>query len=93
MDPEEISKIAHTIRSSKLDNKKEVFKKEYSAFAESYPILFDKCCTEDPDDLTHLDMMIKMIKQIHKNKITNHVASIKVGQELFDAYISGKNGL
>ena len=87
MDPELISTIAYTIRNSKLANKKDMFKNEYKEFAENYPMLFDMCCAPKPVDMKHLDMMIAMLKQINGNQLTNHVASVQVGQKLYDAFV------
>lgn len=92
MDPERISEIAYTIRSSKLANKKDVFKKEYKEFADKYPTLFDMCCAPNAVDMKHLDMMIGMLKQIHNKQVTNHVASVQVGQKLYDAFVNVKEG-
>jgi hypothetical protein len=90
MDPELVSTIAHTIRNSKLSNKKDVFKREYKEFADKYPTLFDMCCAPNAVDMNHLDMMILMIKQINSKQVTNHVASVQVGQKLYDAFVNVK---
>lgn len=91
MDPELISSIAYTIRNSKLANKKDVFRREYKEFAENYPTLFDMCCSPNVN-MNHLDMMIGMLKQIHSKQVTNHVASVQVGQKLYDAFVNVKEG-
>lgn len=86
MDPDEILKVANVIKRSKIQDKAEVFKREYQEFAEKYPILFDMCC--DPEtEIDKLEYMIEMLKKIQGNKMTQHVASTKVGQRLFDAYV------
>jgi hypothetical protein len=90
MDPEVISTIAYTIRNSKLPNKKKVFEKEYKEFADKYPTLFDMCCSQGAGDMHHLDMMLKMLKQINNKQVTNHVASVHVGQKLYDAFVNVK---
>ncbi len=90
MDPELISKIAYTIKNSNLANKKKVFESEYKEFAKAYPTLFDMCCSSNATDWHHLDMMIAMLKQINKKQITNHVASVHVGQKLYDAFVNIK---
>lgn len=88
MDPNEILDIARIIKASKLqpDEKKTVFAKEYEQFSTTYPVLFDVCCNND-SDMTKLEFMVKMLKKINANQMTQHVASAKVGQNLFDTFV------
>jgi hypothetical protein len=84
--PEKIYDIAHEIKSSSMLNKQHVFKEKYPEFAEKYPTLFGMCC--DPNsDISKLDYLLNMLKNIQTDRMTQHVASVNVGQILFDEYV------
>jgi hypothetical protein len=82
----EIRKIVKEITESKINNKTKVYAKKYKDFAESYPMLFEICC-DNNRDLTTLYYMIDMLEKIQKKQMTEHVASVNVGQKLYDDYI------
>ena len=91
MDPDEILEIARVIRASKLDpeEKKVAFAKDYEVFSKTYPVLFDVCCNPD-SDMTKLEFMVSMLKKMNANQMTQHIASTKVGQNLFDTFVQPK---
>jgi hypothetical protein len=86
MDPNKILEIAEEIKNSVRRDKTEYYKTKYSSFEKEYPILFKVCC--DPNsDIAQLRFMISMLKNIQSNQMTEHVASVNVGQTLFDRYV------
>ena len=93
MDPEKILEIARIIKASKLnpEEKKAAFAKDYEEFSTAYPVLFDVCCSPD-SDMSKLEFMVSMLKKISANQMTQHVASTKVGQNLFDTFVQPKTG-
>jgi hypothetical protein len=58
-----------------------------------YEYLHDNCltiftqCMENNMDISILEFMINQIKNIEKNKISKHDASIKVGEKLVEKYV------
>jgi hypothetical protein len=58
-----------------------------------YEYLYNNCltiynqCIENKMDMSILEYMIQQIKDIEKNKISQHNASIKVGEKLLDKYV------
>lgn len=86
MDPNKILELAETIKKSPRTDKEDYFAKKYSSFATQYPVLFRVCC--DPhSDIEQLRYMISMLNGIKSNQMTEHIASVNVGQKLFDQYI------
>lgn len=61
-------------------------KKEYSFFEERYPFLFEMILKKDIDN-ERLNYFLKMREEIINNKITQENASIKIGKEMYDAYM------
>jgi hypothetical protein len=67
-------------------NKKLHFDKKYPEFVQRYPILFDMCC--DPRcDKQKLDYILSMYKKVENNSMTSQIASVNVGQHMFDTYV------
>lgn len=66
-------------------SKKRHFAKMHPDFAEKYPFLFNKCC--ETKDIETMEYMINMFKNVQENKITEHVASVNVGQKLYNDYV------
>jgi hypothetical protein len=87
MDPESIIKIVNFIQSSDVPNKEEFFAAKYKNFKKNYPVLFDVACRPEPIDQNMLNMMIQMVSKIHNKELTQHDASVNVGQVLFDKYV------
>ena len=86
MDSQSIQDIVTEIRSSNMLNKQHFFKEKYPTFAEKYPTLFTMSC--DPtSDMKKLDYLLQMLRNIENNNMTQHVASVNVGQVLFDEYV------
>jgi hypothetical protein len=86
MNPEMILKISKEIRNSKHPNKKLHFKIAHKEFANTYPLLFDMCC-DDESDFAHLEYMIGMLQNIENNRTSAEVASVNVGQKMFDYFV------
>ena len=86
MNPDTILKISKEIRNSKHPNKKLHFKIAHKEFATTYPLLFDMCC-DDESDIKHLDYMTGMLQNIQDNKTSAEVASVDVGQKMFDHFV------
>ncbi len=88
--PEEIETITEEILSSKMsvDDKQSYFATRYKDFYESYPILFEMCCKpKNPENTKRLTYMISMLKNIEQNKMTQHIASVNVGQKLYNDFV------
>lgn len=61
-----------------------------SRFADDYPTLFKKLlATDDPND-TSLKTMLLMLEKMGTGVLTQHQASVIVGQRLHDMYIKPK---
>jgi hypothetical protein len=86
MDSDEIKRIVEEIRKSKVRSKSEYFKKKYKQFEEQYPMLFKTAC-DDTTDENILYYLINMLEKVQKKEMTEHVASVNVGQKLYDDYV------
>lgn len=86
MNVDNIEKICQEIINSHNQNKEDFFSKKYQDFAENYPMLLKKCCERNAD-ISNLGFLLKMLKNIQQNTMTQHVASTNVGQKLFDCYV------
>lgn len=65
-------------------------REEVSRFAADYPTLFKKLlATDDPND-SSLRTMLVMLERMGSGDLTQHQASIIVGQRLHDMYIKPK---
>ena len=60
--------------------------KEYSYIKNNFASIFTQCISGHMD-LNVITYMINQAKEIQKNKISNHDASVNVGQKLVDTYI------
>ncbi len=60
--------------------------KKYIYLKTNVPSIY-KQCIEETMDLEVLSFMINQAKDIKKNKISNHDASVKVGEKLVNKYI------
>ena len=69
--------------------KQRVFRKKYPEFAEKYPVLFEMSTKED-FDYNRLRYMIQLRNNIQTARISQHDASAKVGQMLYDVYVKDK---
>ncbi len=77
-----IEKGGNTSQANKIDK----LKKDYSFFAERYPMLFDMCTRTD-FNYQHLNYFLSKRDEIISDKISSEDASIQVGQEWFDKYV------
>ena len=88
MDPQEIKTIITTIQKSSVPkaNKEAHFSNIYADFKVQYPMMFKIAC-ESNLDLKNLDIMLSLLGKINKNEVTQHDASVEVGQLLYDKYV------
>lgn len=88
---EEILSIVTEISQSSgtQKEKQRTYRKTYPDFAEKYPILFEMS-TKDDFDLQRLKYMLSLRNGIHNETISQHDASVKVGQVLYNAYVKDK---
>lgn len=89
MDPDSILKIVERIYKSTCRDKKETFQNEYADFAKEHPVLFEMSCSND-FDFGRFKNMLLLKKSINEGKISQHDASVKVGNVLYDAYVKDK---
>ena len=82
-----IEKVAHFKGSSK--DKQRVFRKTYPEFVEKYPVLFEMS-TKDDFDVNRLKYMLSLRTRVEQSKLSQHDASARVGQMLFDSYVKDK---
>jgi len=91
MESSEILNIAKEISSynGRKRDKERIFRKKYHIFAESYPVLFEMS-TQDNFDIKYLEYMLHLRNQIDNTNLSQHDASAKVGQMLYDGYVKDK---
>jgi hypothetical protein len=68
------------------EDKKEVYAKKYPKFLKKFPLLFDKCC-EDDCDTVRVRSMLSLLEDVETSRMSQHEASVAVGQDLYNAYI------
>ena len=66
---------------------KEEIKEEVGRFAEDYPQLFKMLLTSDPSNEASLRTMLSMLEKMGTGEMTQHQASVIVGQRLYDKYV------
>lgn len=71
---------------NKTDKYIEQLKDEYHEFNDSYPAIFKMTC-DGTMDINRLRFMLNMKNNIDNNQITEHNASVEVGQLLVDEII------
>ena len=69
--------------------KQRVYRKKFPEFVEKYPILFEMS-TKDNFDFQRLKFMLSLRNGIDNQSISQHDASVKVGQVLYNAYVKDK---
>ena len=82
-----VQKIAHYKGSSK--DKQRVYRNIYPEFVEKYPVLFEMS-TKDDFDVNRLKYMLSLRERVEQSKLSQHDASARVGQMLFDSYVKDK---
>ena len=80
---EMISVLVPLVRAGKLEHELKI---AYPTYAERYPELFKKIVTKQ--DLTPLNTMVAMLDRMGDGSISQHQASIIVGQRLVDRYVT-----
>lgn len=80
---EMITVLVPLVRAGKLEAELKV---AYPTYAERFPELFKKIVTKQ--DLTPLNTMVAMLDRMADGSISQHQASIIVGQRLVDRYVT-----
>jgi hypothetical protein len=62
--------------------------KDYATFAKDYPELFKKIL--EKQDLSHLGAMLSALDKMESGSLSQHQASILVGQRLVDSFVKPK---
>ena len=84
---EKIKAIVSAIRSSNVENKAQYFESKYANFKTKYPKLFEMACSNEPMEMANLDFMLSMLSKMKSENMTQHDASVHVGQFMYDKYI------
>lgn len=69
---------------------KQKMREMFKDLAEDFPGIFDKTIKgefENPNELRKLHMMLNMVNKVKNNDISEHDASVAVGQHLVDEYV------
>lgn len=80
------------LTKSNLEDKEEFEKKmqeEFSLIYKQQPSIF-KMCIDGSMDIERLTFMINMVKKVKSNNISEHDASVEVGQRLVDEFVKPK---
>ena len=72
-------------QEKRLEYKKGIAK-EFDDFAQKCPAIFQKTMNEELD-MTQFTRMIEMARKVHGNEMTQHDASVKVGEDLVNTYV------
>jgi hypothetical protein len=75
-----------TSHTGSTKEKQSIYRKKYPTFADRYPTLFEMA-TAPNFDLQRFTYMLNMRDSVQQQSISQFDASVKVGQNLFDAYI------
>lgn len=62
-------------------------REEMERFVEDYPTLFRKVIDTNLEDQASLNIMLAMLEKMGKSELSQHQASVIVGQRLHDKYI------
>lgn len=81
-------KTVFYIRKLYRDEKKSIeeIKNEFIDFSEKYPQLFTMICSDSCDDII-LNKMISARRLVQAGQLSQHDASVKVGQDLVNKYV------
>lgn len=84
-------KDVYNIRSKFRDDgiPKEQLKKEFNEFYSQKPQLFEMICSDNCDD-DLLNKMLKVHSKVQTGELSQHDASVEVGQELVNKYVIPK---
>ena len=88
---DEILSIVNEIQSldSSISDKKKYIQRKYPLFAEHYPTLLELSLQED-FDIKRLEYMLKLKDAVDNQNMSQHDASVHVGQHLYDKYVKDK---
>jgi len=95
MTPEEILQTVNLIQQEVLDDKnqgldenntKYRLTEKYSDFSLQYPVIFLKSLDRDLD-MEQFTFMIKMATRVNDKKISQHDASVEIGEKLVNQYV------
>jgi hypothetical protein len=84
---EKIKSIVKAIQATNVPNKKEYFENKYSNLKQKYPKLYEMACSDEPMDMSNLDYMLSMLAKMKEENMSQHDASVNVGQFMYDKYI------
>jgi Lhr-like helicase len=90
-----ICKKLHNYYVEGLNQKKDIktirneLKEQYPDFELNYNSLF-KLCTSDDYDLNKLTMFIQMASSVQRKEISEHDASVQIGELLVNEYVKPK---
>ena len=68
------------------DETKYILTEKYSDFSMNYPVIFLKTL-DGGLDMEQFTYMVNMASSVEEDKITQHDASVKVGEKLVDQYV------
>ena len=66
---------------------KEFCELEYEDFKKSFPVLFDKIMDDECFDIDNMKYMFNQLEKMNNSKLSQHDASVKVGEYLVEKYI------
>jgi len=81
--------VREAIRLRRLGKTQDEIREFMSRFAEDYPTLFQKA-TEPNFDENQLKVMLSLLNRMGSGQLTQHQASMIVGQRLVDKYVKGQ---
>lgn len=79
--------LSNPIRSTAdLNNLRNQLKENYSELFDKYESIFNLCLSKSYD-YSRLEFIINMASKVHSGEITEHKASVAVGQRLVDEIV------
>jgi hypothetical protein len=69
-----------------MEDKTNFFVTKYPLLANTYPTIFSKAC-EPHFDLAKFSWMLNMANNVRDNQISQHDASVQVGEKLVDEHV------
>jgi hypothetical protein len=84
---EKIKAIVTAIHNTNVENKQQYFENKYANFKKKYPKLFEMACSTEQMEISNLDFMLSMLSKMKDDSMTQHDASVQVGQFMYDKYI------
>ena len=91
---EKIKEVKNLINSTEMlelkKNNEENFvseiKSKFNDFSENYPGIFEKILDNSIEDI-QFSLMLEMLDKIQNNQMSEHDASVKVGESLVNKYV------